>query len=119
MFKVPNRHRIAEGVLGSTPEIGNNGAFRISVGNNLYKIIASDDDGWEHVSVSKQVARGRHNATPNWEAMCQIKNKFWSKDDIVLQYHPAEKDYVNCHPFTLHLWRPTEQEIPTPPRWMV
>lgn len=119
MFKVPERHRIREGKLGSTKEIGNNGCFHLEVEGRLYKIIASQDLGWEHVSASPIVALGRKQAPPIWSVMCEIKNRFWSKADVVLQYHPAEKDYVNCHPFTLHLWRPMEEKIPTPPNWMV
>ena len=119
MFKVPERYRVTEGKLGSTKELGNNGLFHVTVDSRLYKVIASQDEGWEHVSASPIVALGRIQKVPTWEVMCELKNRFWSKHDIVLQYHPAEKDYVNCHPFTLHLWRPMNQEIPTPPTWMV
>jgi len=119
MFKVPERHRVKDGVMGSTSEIGNNGCFQLKINDRLYKIVASQDLGWEHVSASPIVALGRIQKPPTWEIMCEIKTRFWGKQDIVLQYHPAEKDYVNCHPFTLHLWRPTDEKIPTPPKWMV
>jgi len=32
---------------------------------------------------------------------------------------PAESEYVNLHPFCLHLWRPKGTTIPTPPRALV
>ena len=51
--------------------------------------------------------------------MCQIKAMFWDAEDVVLQYHPRESDYVDVHPFCLHLWRPVGIEIPTPPSIMV
>ncbi len=51
--------------------------------------------------------------------MCFIKDLFWDEDDVVVQYHPAKSDYVNNHQYTLHLWRPTEGEMPTPPSIMV
>lgn len=89
--------------------IKNNGYF-------LYKkmkIIASDQDGWEHVSVSFA------HRVPRWTEMCKVKNLFWDETDCVIQYHPPEADYIRNHPFTLHLWRPVEQTIPMPPKWMV
>lgn len=119
MFRVPNRYRVLDGPFPSKSSYGNNGLFEISIGTNLYTIVASDGLNWEHVSVSKIVAKGRPNQCPTWEDMCIIKNRFWSKDQTVLQYHPSEKEYVNIHPGTLHLWRPMKEEIPKPPKWMV
>jgi hypothetical protein len=46
--------------------------------------------------------------------MCWIKDLFWNDDERVVQYHPPKKDYVNVHGGTLHLWRPTETELPYP-----
>lgn len=51
---------------------------------------------------------------PTWAEMCFIKNIFWGPDEAVIQIHPKEADYINNHPFCLHLWRPTDQEIPVP-----
>lgn len=76
-------------------------------------IIFSDGLGWEHVSVSTP---GR---CPNWPEMCFVKNLFWSADDVVIQFHPAASEYVNNHPYCLHLWRPQGITLPTPPRLLV
>jgi len=76
-------------------------------------IVFSDGKGWEHVSVS---TRGR---CPNWPEMCFVKALFWSADDVVIQFHPAEADYVNQHPHCLHLWRPVGVTLPTPPPILV
>jgi hypothetical protein len=54
MFKVPNEYRIQVGELGSTEEMGNNGAFLIPYQSFTLRVIASDGQGWEHVSVSLQ-----------------------------------------------------------------
>jgi len=117
MFHVPNQYRFTKNghPYSSTIQDGNNGAFyvRSIKYNHEFKCIASDQDGWEHVSVSL------NHRCPTWEEMCFIKNLFWDKEDCVVQYHPAEKDYVNCYPFCLHLWRPIEQEIILPPTYMV
>jgi hypothetical protein len=76
-------------------------------------VIFSDGEGWEHVSVS---TRGR---CPNWDEMRFIKDLYWSADDVVMQLHPGRAEYVNNHPYCLHLWRPQGQTIPTPPPLLV
>lgn len=61
----------------------------------------------EHVSVAPR----SKTKTPSWEIMCRLKDMFWNKDEMVIQIHPAEKDYF--HGFKgmeniLHLWRPSD-----------
>lgn len=104
--------------MGSDESYGNNGAFRIplSPGTLVAVVIATDQLGWEHVSVH-MVERGK-TRTPVWDEMCRIKDLFWGDDDLVVQYHPTKENYVNQHPHTLHLWRPTDQEVPSPP-WIL
>lgn len=67
-----------------------------------------EDCGWEHVSVSTP---GR---PPNWREMCFVKDLFWDAEDAAMQLHPPKSNYVNNHPHCLHLWRPTQAEIPMP-----
>jgi len=88
----------------------NGDALRV-VANNASR----DSFWWEHVSVSTATR------CPTWPEMCFIKDLFWHEDECVVQYHPALKDYVNHHPYTLHLWRPTKQSdrMPTPPSILV
>lgn len=76
-------------------------------------VIASSGFGWEHVSVS------RHNRCPNWLEMDHIKRLFFKEDETVMQLHVPDTEHINVHPNCLHLWRPTTQEIPRPPGWMV
>ena len=40
-------------------------------------------------------------------------------DEVVMQLHPAKKDYINNHPCCLHLWKPEKEEIPLPPLFMI
>lgn len=88
------------------------GAFRLThpdTGRRL-NVIASDGrdwvesdlplPAWEHVSVSAQYG------VPTWAEMCWIKKQFWEPEDWVVQFHPAQSEYVNIHPNVLHLWRP-------------
>lgn len=99
------------------------GNFIIPSANERFKyhVIASSDMGWEHVSVSLITINELHQIErcPRWNEMCFIKNLFFNEDETVLQYHPAKKDYVNIHPYVLHLWRPLEQDIPKPPTIMM
>ncbi len=48
--------------------------------------------------------------------MCFLKDLFWEKNEVCIQIHPSELEYVNTHPFVLHIWRPVDQPIPTPPK---
>jgi hypothetical protein len=96
------------------------GAFElIGPRGSRLRIIATDGEGdpelpvWEHVSVSI----GTH--CPSWEEMNWVKELFWENEECVMQIHPPKSQYKNLHPFTLHLWRPKEQQIPLPPRIMV
>lgn len=91
------------------------GAFLIPspIDKALIKIMASSDGGWEHVSASRQ------NRCPNWTEMSHVKSLFFGKNETVMQLHVPASDHVNDHPYCLHLWRPTTQEIPRPPAWMV
>jgi hypothetical protein len=119
MFKVPNQYRNKNHpLLGSDDSLGNNGYFIIPLEKCVFAhVIVSDGKGWEHVSV--HVDDDGENATPLWEEMCKIKDLFWDKEDTVVQFHPPEKEYVNMHKDTLHLWKPIGYDIKTPPSILV
>jgi hypothetical protein len=91
------------------------GAFCISspIDGSDLMVIASSDDGWDHVSVS------RRNRCPNWPEMAYIKKLFFQKDATVMELHVPESQHINLHPNCLHLWRPQDAEIPRPPAYMV
>jgi hypothetical protein len=99
--------------LSSTDEIGNNGAFIIPYQSCTRRVIASDGQGGEHMSVSLP------NRCPSWREMGFMKDVFWDEEDVVIQYHPAKSEYVNVHDHCLHLWRPLGVELPTPPKELV
>ena len=111
-FHVPQAARVDDGVFGH----GNNGYFLLKRTAKTRKlaIVASDGGGWEHVSIHATDGAG-HQWTPTWEEMCHVKNVFWDGEDVVMQLHPKQSEYVNFHPHTLHLWRPIGLMIPTPP----
>lgn len=108
------RYRARSGHYGSAT--GEDfGAFLVPGPCNMeLKIIASSGDPeldihWEHVSVSCR------NRCPNWQEMCFVKNLFWDAEDTVMQLHPPRSQWINNHPYVLHLWRPLKSEIPLPP----
>lgn len=113
MFKVPEENRITTGHLGSDKSYGNNGLFEVPFESYVLRIIASDGEGWEHVSVSL------NNRTPNWREMSFVKDLFWDETDCVMQLHPPKSEYINNHPYCLHLWRPIGKEIPIPDSLLV
>lgn len=108
-----NKYRIRNGNYGSDDTYGTTGAFIIPYRNRVLRIVSADGMGWDHVSVSLE------NRCPNWEEMTFIKDLFWNDDEVVMQLHPAKKNYINCHPNCLHLWKPVEGDIPQPPNILV
>lgn len=91
------------------------GLFYVPFKTYTLKVIACDglETGWDHVSVSLP------NRCPNWPEMCHVKSLFWGDDETVIQFHPRSSEYVNNHPYCLHLWRSTRQEIELPPSILV
>lgn len=110
MMHVPEQFRLPE---FSDASYGNNGMFLVPFETFEFQVIASDGEGWEHVSVSLR------NRTPNWREMCFIKDLFWDEEDCVVQFHPPKSAYVNNHEHCLHLWRPIRAEVPQPPSILV
>ncbi len=109
-IKEVEKYRMTKGILASSQDYGNNGCFIIPFRKKLFlNCVVSDEGGWEHVSID---ANGR---CPVWKEMCFIKDLFWEKDEAVIQYHPAESEYIRTHPYTLHLWKPIGIELPKPP----
>lgn len=114
-FHVPEKFRLRTGRMFSDESYGNNGAFFVPSrpGRPPFAVIASDWLGWDHVSVSLP------DRCPTWEEMCRVKDLFWDAEDAVMQLHPPRSDWVNNHPYCLHLWCPHEARIPLPPAVMV
>lgn len=94
-----------------------NGAFKVFIKGKSFFAVASNGGGWEHVSVSP--CNRKRQICPTWEEMCEIKNMFFLPTECVIQYHPPRSEYVNNHPYCLHLWRPIGQKIPMPPSLFV
>ena len=107
MRPIPNhqidQYRKRHPSLGDSPKGENYGYFEVPFKRHILRV----------VSVSLW------NRCPTWEEMCHIKSLWFTDDEIIIQYHPAKSDYVNVHPHCLHLWKPQNETIPTPPTWMI
>lgn len=108
------------GILGE----GNNGIFSVPSVEPGWDLIIICSDGtedlaegeqkdWEHVSISTR--QGTRVRMPTWKEMQFVKTLCWDGDDTVVQFHPKQSNYINVHPYVLHLWRWKKGEFPTPP----
>jgi hypothetical protein len=90
-------------------------SFRWICEGQTFRVIASYGGGWNHVSISTKNKR----IIPSWDIMCNLKDLCFEKDEVVMQLHPKESEYVNIKSNCLHLWQPKNVEIPTPPKILV
>jgi len=88
---------------------GNNGLFMIDFKSSTLKVIASDQLGWDHISISLP------NRCPNWFEMKFVKELFFDDEETVVQFHPKKSQYVNNHEFCLHLWKEHGIDYTLPP----
>lgn len=124
-FSVPEIYRVKHGIMASDESYECNGVFIIPVdydepGIKYYQVIVSDGLGWRHVScVMLNDGKEPAEVMPTWEDMCYLKDLFWDATACVVQYHPPYSEYVNNHQYCLHLWEPTNQQLPMPDSIMV
>lgn len=121
-FRVPEDARLLNGPYATPRNAGLYGAFTLPSPEPGWTLMIIADNGaepeakgWEHVSVHARASEKKHR-TPTWKEMSFIKRIFWEPEDVVIQFHPKESEYVNTHPSVLHLWRNSTVEFPTPPR---
>lgn len=100
-------------IEAETDNAGMGGYYHDVLSGKNLNFIFSYQMGWEHLSVSMP------SKTPSWDQMCRMKDIFWNKDEACVEYHPKEEDYVNMHQHCLHIWKPTEEYLPTPPHILV
>lgn len=61
--------------------------------------IEGDGKNWVHLSVSKR------KQCPSWDELVQVKELFLGKEALALQLLPPRSEWVNDHPFCLHLYQ--------------
>ena len=53
---------------------------------------------WWHVSVS------RENRLPTWQDIRKVKDLFVGADEKAIMVLPSDDEYVNVHPYCMHLY---------------
>jgi hypothetical protein len=108
-----DKYRQVHPAWGDSPAGALWGYFVVPLDGKKLNVISSGEshgmgaEAWEHVSVSLP------NRCPTWREMAFVKHLFWRDDELVLQFHPPKKDYVNNMATCLHLWRsPIEIQLP-------
>ena len=120
--------RIRKGPLASDESYGLQGYFTLYVGQHpagfdtIYCIQSSNRHGWDHVScyaIYFDYENNKRARIMGWMEMEYIRSLFFEDDEWVIQYSPPREKRVNVHPYVLHMWRPHDGELATPPQWMV
>ena len=111
------RFRVTRGPFG-TQKGDNKGLFFIPTlkGPTPLKVLCAPmdlDNEWQHVSVSLP------KRCPTWAEMAKVKKLFWGADETVVQFHPKRSEYINNHPYCLHLWKHRDGEHKLPPTLLV
>jgi hypothetical protein len=72
-------------------------------------IIASAEhiagERWWHVSMARQAR------LPSWDDLRRVKDVFIGKNRQAVSVLPDERQYVNHHPFCLHLWCNLDRDL--------
>lgn len=84
-------------------------------------VMFGHNEAWlmDHVSISNF----KRNKLPSWDDMCKLKDMFFRSDEMAVQIHPAEKNYlhgVNGLMNVLHIWAPVNGDfsiLNEPERW--
>lgn len=108
-FETLNKYRERNGFFKSNDNDEHGLFFIKTIKGDVLKVLSSgwSNQEWYHVSVSLP------NRCPTWQEMCLVKELFYG-DNIAIQYHPKKEEYVNNHPYCLHLWRNMIDEVKTP-----
>lgn len=97
------REKEAEKRIGLRGD-SHNGVFKVFLSRGRgFRVIATNTFPWEHVSVTP--SNQQRKSCPTWDEMCEIKDMFFEDEEQVVQFHPKKSEYVNIHPYCLHLWR--------------
>ena len=96
--------------MASTEVDGWNGAFLVPLEGELWHVMIADGMGFRHLSVTN----AQKKVVPSWNTMCRLRDLFFGDSSWVVQYHPPKDEYVNDHPFCLHLWESIDEPMPHP-----
>lgn len=81
-------------------------AFIVKVMGNEYHVVASIEPKQEHISITLKTKK----RIPTWEEMKAIKDIFFYDEEECYQVFPKKSEYVNIHPYCMHIWRNKNEE---------
>ena len=67
--------------------------------------VEADGKNWIHLSVSKR------KQYPTWDEFVQVKELFLGRESLALQVLPPRSEWVNDHPFCLHLYQCLDKRL--------
>lgn len=117
LIRVPGpMQHMGKGLMGAfvmpSPFAPNDLLRMLSSGPHSIGSLIAGSGGWEHVSVSVV------DRCPTWLEMKLVKEIFWDPGELVIQFHPPQKQYINNNEFVLHLWK-SPRRIKLPPSDLV
>ena len=105
-----NRWRVRTGKLASDDSYGFNGCFLVPLEGELWHVILGDGMGFRHLSVTN----AQKKILPSWTVLTRLRDAFFDDSSWVVQYLPPKDQYVDDHPFCLHLWESIDEPMPHP-----
>lgn len=122
MFKSIEQYRVTIGKNATNNLSGNNGLFHIPlhdkkrgiIRNKLFgdlygwaQVVTADKRGWELCAVSIISPNKKHGTDryPTWEEMKIVKDFFWDKEDITVNFYFDETILKNKIPNLLYMCR--------------
>ena len=81
-------------------------AFVVKAMGNEFNVVASIEPNQEHISITL-IHKKR---IPTWEEMKAIKDIFFFDEEECYQVFPKKSEYVNLHPYCMHIWRDRNEE---------
>lgn len=80
-----------------------------SIHDKLTVIVTGRREGdgrrWMHVSVSHR------DRLPTWPELKTVKDMLIGPDTVAIQVFPRAAEFVNVHPFCLHLWHCLDGDV--------
>lgn len=72
--------------------------------SNPLRVIRSIDVDQENKRILLHISVSKQHSLPSWEDLVMVKETFSGKESRMFQCLPPRSEWVNSHPYTLHLW---------------
>lgn len=97
--------RVLPGNYRQLEDYANAGYFTRADGMTIISEVAEYEKRlWLHVSCAFA------DRLPSWADLREVKTVFCGPKRLALSIQPSEAEYVNVHPYVLHLWCPLDHD---------